>query len=789
MFAAYRLLWLSGAFLLGIVAGELLFPFPRAAWGLGALALAAAALMSRRRRAGGVLLLLAAFAAGGARLAFAQPPLGAPDFIASYANSPRGATIVGKVIAPPDYRFSYANLTVAAEYLRFGHDEAIPIKGKVLAKIPPEQASRIHYGDRVVLTGRLKTPPAGGVFSYRAYLARKGIFVVVRASKVGVLSRGGPRLLCAIYSLRERAHAIALKIWPGASGALLSGILLGLDKGIPKSIYDAFRSTGTAHIIAISGFNITILAGLFTGLFGRLWGEMKGAALAVLAIAGYTVFVGADAAVVRAAIMGFIGMLALQTGRKQHAYTSLAFAAAFMALLNPYVLWDLGFQLSFAATLGLVRFGDVFERGARRALEHFFRPEVAQTLSRPLNEFFFLTLAAQLATFPISAYHFGQVSLIALLANPAILPVQAPLMVGGGVALLAGLLWLPAGRALGLLVWPLAEYTIHAVKLFASIPVTSASVVNLSLPVILAYYALLFGLPYFWEKRATLPLPSVAVSKSAVLLGLAALVAVVWKPAFAVSEHRLSVSILPVGNGEAVLIRTPSGQWVLLDGGENARALLAGLGEHFLPWADKVDWLVVGSTDEESVEALPDFLRIYRPRAVWWASRAANSPAARLAWSKIKEEKVPLHEVRAGAALNFGDGVRLEAIAVSARGAVFLLRWRRFRFLLPLGEGEGTDARLRRLAPSLRPLSAMLLAGSGYYPLNPPETVWALEPLVLVVSVRPADPRGRPSPELLQELRPFTLLRTDLCGEINIVTDGVRMWVSTAKKCSAYGQR
>ncbi len=789
MFAAYPLLWLSGAFLLGVAAAEVLLPFPRAVWGLAVLALAVAVLIIRRRRASSVLLLLAAFAAGGARLALERPPLGAPDFIASYADSPRSATIVGKVIVPPDYRFSYANLTVAAEYLRFGHDEAVPIKGKLLAKIPPEQAERIHYGDRVVLTGRLKTPPAGGVFSYRAYLARRGVFVVVKASKVGVLSRGGSPLLRAIYSLRERAHIIALKIWPGASGALLSGILLGLDEGIPKSIYDAFRRTGTAHIIAISGFNITILAGLFTGLFGRLWGEMKGTALAVLAIAGYTIFVGADAAVVRAAIMGFIGMLALQTGRKQHAYTSLAFAAAFMALLNPYVLWDIGFQLSFAATLGLVRFGDVFERGTKQALGRFFRPDAVRTLSRPLNEFFLLTLAAQLATFPVSAYHFGQVSLIALLANPAILPVQAPLMVGGGVALLMGLLWLPAGRALGLLVWPLAEYTIRTVKLFAAMPVTSASVFSLSLPMILAYYALLFGLPYFWQKRAALHLPSVAVSKTFVLLGLAAAAVVVWKPAFAAYDRRLRVGILPVGNGEAVLIRTPAGRWALLDGGENARALLAGLAEHFLPWANKVDWLVVGSTDEESVEALPDFLKIYRPRAVWWVGRAANSRAARLAWSKIKEERVPLYEVRAGEALNFGDGVRLEAVAVSARGAVFLLRWRRFRFLLPLGEGKETNARLRRLAPSLRPLSAMLLAGGGYYPLNPPETVWALSPLALVVSVRPADPRGRPSPELLQELRPFTLLRTDLCGEINIATDGFRMWVSTAKKCSAYGQR
>jgi competence protein ComEC len=136
-----------------------------------------------------------------------------------------------------------------------------------------------------------------------------------------------------------------------------------VEGGIPEPVRQAFNDTGTSHIIAISGFNFAIVAGLFVGFFGWLLGRWRGMLAAFLGIALYAVLAGASAGVVRAAIMGGLGVFAVQIGRRQVGLNSLVFVAALMALANPHVLWDVGFQLSFMATLGLILYADPLSRG------------------------------------------------------------------------------------------------------------------------------------------------------------------------------------------------------------------------------------------------------------------------------------------------------------------------------------------------------------------------------------------------------------------------------------------
>ena len=785
---AYPALWAALAFLGGVLAAPWLPRWGRG-WALIALGGVAAGWALRRwrpsRRAGAALLLAVA-ALGGWRWQAVQPDFRDPAFIGAYAGWQQEATVVGVLTEPPDIRDTYANLRLRAERLRFaGENGETPARGLLLVRTPPETVLSLRYGDRVVVSGHLEAPPTGEVFSWRDYLARQGIFVTMKAHRLGVLAKGqGNLLLAAIYALRRRAAAVVQRLWPDPEAALLAGILLGLDKSIPRAVYDAFRVTGTAHIIAISGFNITILAGLFVALFGRLLGKARGMALAAFAVVGYTVLVGADAAVVRAAIMGLLGMAALSVGRRQHAYTTLAVTAAFMALLDPRVLGDVGFQLSFAATLGLVLFAEPFQGAAERLLQRWLAPAQARRWAKPLGEFFLFTLAAQLLTLPISAWAFHRISVISFLANPAVLPVQAPLMVGAGAAVLLGLAWLPLGRVVAWAVWPLAAYTIRAVEAFAALPFTTVATAHFGFGSVLAYYAVLAGGVTLWQQRARW-LGRVRFRLKAALLlpGLAVAAMLVWHIALARPDGRLRVSLLPVGNGAALLVHTPTGRWVLIGGGERGSALTDAVGRA-LPPGERLDWWVVGATRSEMVEGLLPALAAYPPRTVWWAGAAQISPAARTLRARLQAAGVPVRPVASGAALDLGAGARLQAVAVSPRGGVFLLQWRGFRLLLPLGMDFGTLAAVQRRRGQFVPLTALLLADGGYAPLNPPEWVRALEPRVLLVSVRAADPQGRPSLELLQALQGFPLLRTDRCGRVTLTTDGSRLWAQTARSCA-----
>jgi competence protein ComEC len=163
---------------------------------------------------------------------------------------------------------------------------------------------------------------------------------------------------------------------------------------------------------------------MFTFIFSRLLGERKGAVVAAIGIIFYTLLVGANAAVVRAAFLGMLTLLGHQLGRRQVALNSLAFVAAFMAIITPTALWDVSFQLSFAATLGIMLYTESFTQWFTHFAERFISQDIAIRLAGVVGEYFLLTLAAQLTTLPLMVYYFKRISLTALIVNPLILPVQ-----------------------------------------------------------------------------------------------------------------------------------------------------------------------------------------------------------------------------------------------------------------------------------------------------------------------------------------------------------------------------
>ena len=221
---------------------------------------------------------------------------------------------------------------------------------------------RYEYGERIRIRGKLLTPPENEEFSYREYLARQGVHSYMSQTEVTHLpGDGGNPIRKAIYAFKDKALKNIYLIFPDPEASLLAGILLGVDTGLPKDLQQAFKDTGTAHIIAISGFNIAIIAGLFFTLFSRVLGQMRGSILAILGIALYTFLVGADAAVVRAAIMGGISLTVRQLGRRNDGFNALMLSAVVMSAIDAYIPWDVGFQLSFFATLGLILYAEPFQ--------------------------------------------------------------------------------------------------------------------------------------------------------------------------------------------------------------------------------------------------------------------------------------------------------------------------------------------------------------------------------------------------------------------------------------------
>lgn len=721
-----------------------------------------------RRLPGAVLI--AVLCLGGWRYASTRPVINPEQ--AAYYNDRGTVQLVGTVVRPPDVRDTLTNLTVEVEALHMlgeGQQPVAPdaISGQVLVQMQP--GNDWAYGMRIRVIGQMRTPPEGEGFSFQEYLSRRGIGSLMTHPQLDRVEfeQGNP-IKARIYDLQERSYDVLQTLFPAPESDLLAGILLGRDQGLSPALQEAFRRTGTTHIIAISGFNIAILAGLFSGVFTRLLGRKWGALVAVGAILTYTVFVGGDAAVTRAAIMGALGVLGGMFGRRQNGLNSLGLAALAMALINPNIVWDVGFQLSIAATMGLVLYAQPLEERFIQIAASKMDEERAQKLVGPVSEFVLFTLAAQVMTLPIMMYHFGGVSWVTLVANPLILPPQSLVMVLGGLTLLGGLVLPGLGQVLAVFSLPFVRYTIRMVTWLARLPLSELVIPRFHVLWLAVFYGLLVLLTLVpGDTRKTIL--NKALSPQAGLLALTGLVVFVWNLALSAPDGRLHLTLLD-GQG-TVLVQSPDGGAMLIGGGASGSALNQALGE-MLPAGDRcLDLVIVGSTAREDLLGLVGVIKTVPIEAVWWGVDPDANQATRTAYALLVEKGVPVHDLKHGAALAAGDGLRIEVLWSGERGAALWLTWGDFSALIPTGK-VGAQWLEVPAPPDVLFLPKDITADDVVLDHI---TLWA--PGVILLPLDAADVLLSGMHPLEARLVGYPLVTTRSYGWVRVSTDGQGVWV------------
>jgi competence protein ComEC len=747
-----------------------------------------------------------AFALGAGRLMLELPRF--DEHSLSAYNDGGEVMLEGVVTDEPSEGDGRISLRVQVERLWLADGSERVVRGSVLVWVPAH--TQVGYGDRLHLEGELETPAVLETFSYREYLARQGIYSTMGWPQVTRLATNqASPLLHAILLVKGHARAAVATILPEPQAALLTGILLGDDSGLPDDVEEDFINTGTSHVIAISGFNMTLLAAVFARSGQRLFDRRRAFWVAIGGVALYTVLVGGSAAVVRAAIMSLLCMWGHLLGRRSHGPTSLAAVALAMTLANPHVLWDVSFQLSFAATAGLVLLSRPFERGFERAFSRFTSAEHARAAVRMLNEPVIVGLAAQIFIMPIVLVHFGRLSLVSFLSNLLILPAQTPLLLTGGLATLAGMAVRPLGRLAGFVAWPFLAYTIEMVRLTARIPFASLPV-RVGAWSVLAYYLVAGGLAWWLalpprgrqrlRKNVRALVDRVRSGRmkrpgrvtQPLLAGLGALVLVgsvlIWP---ALPDGRLHVTFLDVGQGDAIFIRAPGGRQVLIDGGPDEATLLSQLGRRMPFWDRTLDLVILTHPDLDHLTGLIGALERYQVEAVVWRDVPTNSPAYDRWLGLLEAEGVSVHQGEAGLHIALDEGLELtvlypgtellpEAVESANNASVVTrLTYGSVSVLLPGDIEAAVEADLVREG---LPLAATVLkvAHHGSCSSTGEEFLRAVAPAVAVISVGENE-FGHPCDEVLSRLADAQLYRTDQTGTVELVSDGAQIWVRTER--------
>lgn len=742
--------------------------------------------LAHDRRATLIAWALAGLALGAGRYLLARPVFNA-GHVASY-NGATAVTLTGVVVGEPDRRATYTNLTVEAERLLLADGRELPVHGQVLVKGPPFTSA--FYGDRIEVLGALETPPAFEDFSYRDYLARQGIHTLVRQAEVRVLaSHQRSRVREALYRFKARALTTLLRLLPEPQASLLAGILLGVESGIPAELKEAFSTTGTSHIVAISGFNLTLIAGVLSVVARRVFGKKGELPVAVGGVWLYTFLVGAAAAVVRAAVMGSLAILARREERPIHGPTSLALAALLMSARNPFVLWDVGFQLSLAATAGLLFFTEPLTQTFRRLLLRLMPPQRAEWFLGWLSDALIVTLAAQITTIPIIVATFRRFSVVTLLTNLLILPAQPFVMLFGGVALLVALVVFPLGQVVAWFAWVFLTYTIELVFLTARIPLASIPVGRIGLPLVWGYYlALGIGLWAYTQPRVQRQRQWQAVRGLPTWqrAGALATVALVGIFLYLRPDGQLHVTFLDVGQGDAALIQTPSGQQVLIDGGPDASRLLSQLGKRLPFWERELDLVVLTSPDEACLPGLIAVLERYAVREIAIGPEVGEGDFyAR--WEALLAAR-PAAQVRvltAGEQWELKDGGKLRVLwpfPEDAAGPLVLrLDYGETSVLFAGAATTTVEEGLVRSSPELLSADVLHVPRHGAATSATPAFLQAVAPAAAVISVGSDNTRGAPAPQVLARLLDVAVYRTDQHGDVEVLSDGREFMVKTGR--------
>lgn len=737
---------------------------------------------------------LAGASAGSWRQAETRPV--PPDAVSSVASLADGDEhrIVGTVTDDPRPRADRIQLVlrdlIAAD--------AGVLADRLLVWLPRGIDAR--SGDRLRLATRVELAEDFDGFAYREYLARQGIGAIARARSAEVLpGDGGPD---AVFAAIRRLLLGGLNdLVPEPEAALGAGILLGVRASIAPEINDAFATAGLTHVVAISGWNIAIVAALVLALARPLerrpGGRWTPALVAAGAIGSYVVLTGASPSVVRAALMAGAMVVGRLAGSRAHATSALGLAALVMLLAAPAVLWDVGFQLSLLATAGLTWFGRPIE-GRLGAWPAWIREPVA------------LTLAAQLTTLPVILVNFERLSLVAPISNVMVVPLVPLAMLASAGAAAGGVLlaivplglvgdagaWLLGGAA-----WLVLRAMIGVGQLTAGLPMAAVDV-TVPAPLAVAWFPLLAFASWAMRPDRNEPESSRAVPDEA-MTGAVTAIARFFRPVRALlllvailgaitfgsqPDGRLHLTVLDIDQGDAILVEGPSGRTMLVDGGPDPELTLRRLGANMPFFARRIDVLVLSHPHQDHVAGLVEILDRHRVGAILHAGIGFENAAFDRLLTDAAAAAVPVRLARAGQVLALDATISLEVLYPSEADAssplpegdinngsvVLLLRHGGFTALLT-GDAEAPVEATLVGRGLLRPVDVLKVGHHGSRSSTTPALLDVIRPSLAVISAGEDNEYGHPAPETLATLAaagPVPVHRTDLEGDIEIVSDG-----------------
>lgn len=666
-------------------------------------------------------------------------------------------------------------------------DKKIRIKGLILVNIYTGNCP-YEYGDILKIRGRL-TKPLGlnnfGEFNYELYLAQKRIFVYTNIWQDKDIQKIGEErtnlLVSFSVSMRNKIKNIIGRLLQPPYNFLLIGMLLGEKTYIPPELKDVFIESGIMHILAVSGLHVGIIAAaIFIFLNSLRIPKRVKLITVVLILIMYAFITGFRPSVVRATIMFSLLVVGKLINRNRNLYISLFLAAFLILLINPLILYDAGFLLSFIVTFFIIYLSPI--------LQELFSNTITW-IKNPLS----VSMAAWLGIFPLSAYFFNKVSLISVISNIFIVPLTAIAVILGFIIFFLGLISIPLATLIAKINYFVLILITFLAKLFSSLPFSFVYVAQPLVIFIFLYYIMLFFIIEIFYRKIFPPKLKI---KATILILSAVLVVIIVQIFYPLDN--IKVNFINVGEGDCILIEAPKKYNILIDGGGTPRSTFDVGGKIVIPYLrrkgiNKINLLVLTHPHLDHLEGLLPILREFKVDMVLDSGLICDISEYREFISIIKEKNIPYHQAKAGD--NFIFSKYLEILLLNPiytsniynesdfnnASIVVKLFYKNSKFIFTGDIEETAEKRMLIWQKNLKS-DVLKVAHHGSSSSSSLEFVNEVDPIIAVISVG-KNHFGHPSPEIIERLedKNIKVYRTDENGTIIIRTDGKEYWIRTLR--------
>lgn len=750
--------------------------------------------------------------------------------------------MIGSITEPPDIDGDRVRFTLAAYEIEIMPKISSTNKEKLAVQLTLATEDEISIaktwqrGDILSFSGVLEKPNTATNFegfNYRLYLQKQGIHWIVKvegASAVTLLEKESfsPLAFLALVDLfRQHIGSIIDELFPDWQGGYMKGLLIGITDDLSSDKYNQFTNLGMTHILAISGTHVAINIGLVFGLLRLLKVTRERAYSTVFWLLPIYVFMtGFSPSVIRAGLMTMLGIFLLKRGLFKDGLNTLSAVAFVMLIWQPYYLFNISFQLSFAVTAGIIIFTP------------FIKPYLLWLPSK-IRGGIAITFAAELISFPLTLYYFNQYSLLSMLANVALVPIiSAVALPLGTISLLLGSLWLPLGKWLAFIVQWLNLATFSITKWLSELSGFMTYWKSPSMLWLLFYYVMLYLMFYLPQRRNleissnlhsyddTVPLEAVNINRERdkiqhvfkaghyafFMTGFIIMLVIAYQP---LNQQGIGyVQFTDVGQGDCILITTPSGLNVLVDGGGTVsfrkpkdawrtRKVPYEVGEKtVVPLLKKrgihtLDIVIMTHADQDHIGGLQAVLSHFPVRALVMNGSLAKSKTLTKLLETALAKDIPIYSAYRGMGLALDPLTSIDFVYPKAehdgtlpiikdqnhQSIVFYLTMDGVRFLFTGDMDIAAENAIMAVEKSPEKLQADVLKIAHHGSKTSTSVDWlkVIKPKLTVISVGRRNSYGHPYPKVVQHIdeQGIPIYRTDQNGEVQMRIAGGQLSIRT----------